>query len=271
MKKVLLLLIFFITILFPSDVGTNDFNKICHISIDDTIIIFDDITKNASKYKSIFDNDSLNFLKQMHDKYGIKIVMFCFNEYGGVNLSDCTDDFAMEFIRNSDWLKFGYHADNPDSFLNTDDSYIVESYKNMNREIKRITGEDFCVRAIRLDRFCGTYQQIQALNKNFNVSAFFTADDKKRKSYYLNEELQKEVWQKDILKDNNIIFTPSDIRIERVKHLKSLFKKHKNDSNLVIFTHEICLLDEKVRRNMEKLIVLAIENGNMFSDYIFDD
>ncbi len=41
-----------------------------HLSFDDTISIFMDITEHKENYQSIFENDTLGFLKSMHNDWG---------------------------------------------------------------------------------------------------------------------------------------------------------------------------------------------------------
>ena len=86
-------------------------NKFIHISVDDTIEIFRDLTENENKYDSIFDNEILKFMQKCHNLYGTKFSMYVFYNYGeGITLEQCTNKFRSEFEENSDWLKFGFHA-----------------------------------------------------------------------------------------------------------------------------------------------------------------
>jgi len=84
--------------------------KEIHISVDDTIYIFKDLTENQEKYNSIFENETLSFLKKCNEQYGAKFSMYCFAEYGDMKLSECTGAYKQEFIENKDWLNFGFHA-----------------------------------------------------------------------------------------------------------------------------------------------------------------
>ena len=49
-----------------------------HLSFDDTISIFMDITEHKEDYQSIFENDTLGFLQSMHNDWGggIQLLLF---------------------------------------------------------------------------------------------------------------------------------------------------------------------------------------------------
>lgn len=87
-------------------------NKKVHISIDDTINIFEDLNSNCDYYKSIFDNKSLNLLKTLHDKYNIIFHLYCFYENldASFKLEFCTDKFKKEFKKNRGWIKINFHG-----------------------------------------------------------------------------------------------------------------------------------------------------------------
>ena len=52
--------------------------SIAHFSVDDTINIFIDLTNHS--YDSIFENETLNFFRCMHEQYGGKVTFYCYYE-----------------------------------------------------------------------------------------------------------------------------------------------------------------------------------------------
>lgn len=84
-------------------------NRQLHFSIDDTIKIFQDLTQNEKEYESIFENSILNFLWECHQKFGLKVSLYCYYEEGNFDLSTVPDTYREEFLKNSDWLQFGFH------------------------------------------------------------------------------------------------------------------------------------------------------------------
>lgn len=85
---------------------------IFHFSLDDVFDIFYDLTVHENEYKSIFDNTTLAWLKEIHDEYGVVISCYCYYEDNGFTLDSCTKKFIDEFSENAEWLRFGFHARN---------------------------------------------------------------------------------------------------------------------------------------------------------------
>lgn len=82
-----------------------------HLSFDDTIECFKDITEND--YDSIFGNPTFLWFKELHETYGVVITCYCYYEELDENpfdLEECTRKYQSEFKANSNWLRFGFHA-----------------------------------------------------------------------------------------------------------------------------------------------------------------
>jgi len=232
---------------------------VLHFSIDDVIEIFRDLTENQDRYQSVFENDTLRFLKNLHDKYGMCVTLYCFFDFSGFSLAECTDRFAEEFTENKEWLKFGFHAYDSESYMDIDTDHLCEYYQLVSEQLMRITGceESDLSKVLRLDRFCGTKDQLIQLDRQFGIEAFLTADDGERESYYLGKEELKLLAMKDFYIDENRFFTPTDIRLEEIrdtKELNDILAKHQKDKNLVIFTHEW-----KLNQKVETLICQTAE------------
>mgnify|MGYP001025619517 FL=1 len=246
---------------------------ILHFSIDDVIEIFKDLTKHADSYDSIFDNGTLCYLKELHEKYGMKLTLYCFYEFAGFNLSECTDKFADEFLENRDWLKFGFHAYNAESYTNMDVTRMRDEYMLLAEELHRITGleKENLAKTLRLDRFAGTQQQLAMLEQEFGVTTFLTADDAERKSYCLDNDEQSFLYEQDHYMDGKISFTPTDIRLESLdglEDLEDILYNHKDEKYLVVFTHEH-KLNGKVKKMIHEVGKYGVKNQYTFSDEIF--
>lgn len=246
---------------------------ILHFSMDDVIEIFKDLTKHADIYDSIFDNGTLGYLKEVHEKYGMKVTLYCFYEFDGFNLSECTDKFVDEFFENRDWLKFGFHAYNAESYTDTDVARMRDEYMLLAEELHRITGfrEEDLSKTLRLDRFAGTKQQLAMMEQDFGVSSFLTADDEERKSYCLDNDEQSILYEEDYYMDGEISFTPTDIRLESLdglEDLENILNNHKDEKYLVVFTHEH-KLNGKVKKMIHEVGKYGVKNRYTFSDEIF--
>lgn len=251
-------------------------SRFMHVSLDDFIIAFEDITKNESKYKSIFDNDTFSYLKDLHDKYGAVISCYSYyeNDDASFNLSKCTNKFAKEFEENSDWLKFGFHTYNGSkNYEKTSSDEAKSDYNKVISELLRITGSESCIdKVVRLQNFAGNEESIEAMiNTENGIEGVLGADDKRR-SYYLNNEDNSYLYTYDYYEVNNFEFFRTDLRMELINDIDKELEKVKNDSEyenkkdiLIVFTHEWQLVNEEIKEKLEKCCEFAVNNG-----YVFD-
>lgn len=232
-------------IIFVLNKKTPNPNTYMHLSIDDTITVFKDLTDNSDKYNSIFDNDMLNFFKSMHDKYGAVFSLYCFYEDDDFNLSQCTDKFAKEFSENSYFLKFGFHSLSGDGNLAENWNTAESDYQKVITQLIRITGSKECIdTVIRLHSFAGSLDAINAINVTENgIEGLLTADDD-RISYYLNDTENSYINHHDYLKDNEseLFFVSTDLRLEKTWNpygaLVSIYKNSNQNKVIEVFTHE---------------------------------
>lgn len=115
------------------------------LSLDDNIFFLKDISENANRYKSIFDNPYLGFLKQVHDKYGTKIHINIYYETDGFNLSQLTDKFKNEWQANSGWLRLSFHAyaNEPDRpYMNASYEKVRSDCEKVVAQIRRFAGDE---------------------------------------------------------------------------------------------------------------------------------
>ena len=113
--------------------------------IDDHIFTFTDLAKERPA--RAFDHFYLKGLKSIHDKYGTKFSLNCFyhNAHHEFLLKDMPDIWKSEFIDNSDWLKFSFHAysefpDRPYAEASAED--IGRDWDLVQNEIIRFAGEE---------------------------------------------------------------------------------------------------------------------------------
>lgn len=246
-----------------------------HISIDDTLSVFEDLTKNEDNYNSIFDNNILKFLRKLHNKYGAVFSMYCFYTNGNFDLSESTDKFSNEFNDNSDWLKFGFHTiDGESNYESTSKEKAKTDYDEIITQLIRITGSNNCIDTIpRLQNFAGNEESILAMkNSNNGIKGLLSADDN-RLSYYLDKEDSDYVLTHDkyMDKDNEIEFISTDLRLENFdnpyKELKNRLKskEYNNRMNILeIFTHEVYLNDSNMKKKMIDCCKFANKYGYVF-------
>lgn len=259
------------TALFLNACGLNEFNipdeysnrvgkgGYIHISMDDSNGIFEDLTNNEDKYDSIFEQPILNYVKELHDKYGIVISFYVFYSWnvndGDFSLSQATNKFADEFTENSDWLKFGFHAKDASAYEELSAKEALDYYDKTIHELVRITGSRDCIdHFVRLDRYIADEETVLALQKtDEGINGLLIAEYQKeyRQSYALTYDEMKECYDKDVYLDtNNILYTPTDIRLENIESDNEFYEvlaNVSNQPNIIIFTHEWQLQKENAQ------------------------
>lgn len=224
-----------------------------HISFDDVIDLFKDI--NKSSYKSVFDNQFLKVLYNLHNKYHVVFSLYCYYTDGKFSLTQCSERYAEEFARNRNWLRFGFHA------YSSESDYSVESfgtdYLTTMNELKRITGNALD-RCVRLHKYQGTQDAIMELRGE--LQGLLTADDE-RTSYGLSEKQIKEIATVGELKiADGIYYLRTNLRLEKVYRVKNeLYEIMCLFMHVEIFTHEWCWHEQ--RKKLQKCCKLAYKNG----------
>ena len=242
--------------------------KWCHISIDDFIIGFKEISQK--QVKSIFDCDSFKILKQLHEVYGTKFSLYCYYSDGdSFDLSNVPSCYANEFQENSDWLKFGFHAydENSDYDL-IGETEAQENYEQFVAEMLRICGNDLnCLtRTVRLSSFKGSEKVINALhNSTYGIQVLLTADDD-RGSYALSRE--EELKASTGVKIDGVIYLKTDLRLENSSDVRTDFDDlvEAGDKEIIVFTHEWCLQQMYYEGIISQLCETVLEDGYLFSE-----
>lgn len=224
-----------------------------HFSIDDVIGCFLWLTKNNCS--TIFDSRIFSFAKNLYDSYGIHTVCNCMYSNGASSLQEVSSNYAEEFQKNAHWLKFSFHCfDHNSNYTNTKKEEFIHEYKLVISELTRITGGGAALSTdIRLHCFTGNLEIMTYLAES-GIKQVFTADDN-RISYDLSvsEELQA---KKDIYVSplNNLVYTSTDIRLEKDESIEYLLSHINYSKNLlVIFTHEIYISNINIHNKLFKI------------------
>lgn len=246
-----------------------------HFSVDDVISCFENLTRNEKKYDSAFDEPFFAYIKSLHEKYNAKVSLYCFYEKEGFSLAECTEKFADDFETSSGWLKFGFHAEKP----NKNNTFDRGGYRMFVNQIERITGTSDCIaRTVRLDYFSGDKKFIESISDKSTrcgIRQLLCADSSSRDSYYL-DSVQKSVLNKnELLFADNLTFVKTDFRFDDIKNFKKLFLENKDESEVVVFTHE-WLLEPARRKDVFKYFLQFLNsrkikrNINKFFKYCKD-
>jgi hypothetical protein len=217
------------------------------LSLDDNILFLKDISDNSSRYKSIFENSYLGFLKQVHDTYGTKIHVNIYYQCEGFNLSQMTDKYKNEWQANSAWLRLSFHAlqnkpDNP---------YIASGYNEVKKDcemvkaqILRFAGEEQFDHVTTLHWGAATLEGTRGLRDGgyTALAGYFNyLPGESPVSYYLDLEKRQHLYERYIWRDNKegIIFS----RIAIVINNQDLDKIVPYLSSLKVGTHKPGYLD----------------------------
>lgn len=269
------IVVIIILILFGLCIGLNHYMNLykfknieyVNFSIDDTIEVFYDLYINESKYKSIFDNELLLYLKKLHNQYGAKFTLYIFNQKKDFDISQMSSNYKDEFIKNSNWLKFGFHGYNQNSDYSQQP--IQNDFQNTMSILEKIVGTECINYTIRLPFFKAKLEYINNISyKDNRINRFLGADNINRDDYYLNTEQNLELFQKDILYDekNDFVFYNTDFRIENFSYNTWNLDIYQ-DNTLIIFTHE-----NKINNiNKKKIDYIFYLLNRHKSEYIFLD
>ena len=159
--------------------GNKPLRNYVHISFDDIVRCFEDLATNKDTYNSIFDSEFFGGLKNLHDKYGAKFSLYCYDISSSV--STIGNKFADDFNNASDWLKFGFHLYSQGKNLAGYNAFLNDIF-TLGMTFNSID------RLPRLDGFGGSVSDILDMrDADCGIIGLLTTDDS-RSSYYLNDE-----------------------------------------------------------------------------------
>ncbi len=195
------------------------------LSLDDNIWFLKDINANAGKYKSIFENPYLGFLKEVHDTYGTKIHLNLYYQTDGFNLSQMTDKFKSEWKDNAAWLRLSFHAlqNDPDRpYINAGYDQVTKDCMLVKDQIKRFAGQELMGPVTTLHWGEALADGCRALRDEgyLALAGYFLAEGADKVSYYLDDEKRLHVNNRFIWRDNKegIIFSRMALVINTVKN-----------------------------------------------------
>lgn len=222
------------------------------LSLDDTIWFLRDIAFHANRYKSIFENPYLAFLKQVHDTYGTQIHINIYYQTDGFNLSQMTDQYKNEWKENAGWLRLSFHAlqNDPDMpYIHADYTEMKRDCERVMEQVRRFAGEELTGPVTTLHWGEATVDGCRALRDigfKGQVGDFNVDNDLPAVSYYLDVEKRRHINKRFIWKDNqeDIIFIRSSIIIdchkaEEIEPFLSTIKKDPHKSGYIdLLIHE---------------------------------
>lgn len=266
----------------PGDLPTPPAGQYIHISIDDCIDVFQDLSLHSDRYRSAFDQPVLHFLMGLHERYGVTVSLYFFYSWdveaeGRFQLHDMTSRYAEEFSRESDWLKFGFHAKDADAYETLDAEMETLYYESTVQELLRITGsKDSIDHFVRLDRYWADRDVTTALLElDDGIDGLLAADDPSVQSYGLTEQEMEQLYTDDwYIDDYGVAYTPTDIWLEGIENddeFYRLLSEVATQPRIIVFTHEWLLTSRyptkaklKVQRYMKWIAEYGCERNVIF-------
>ena len=181
---ILLIVIFSVYIYVSVPIPSNSPNKIVQISFDDVYLCIKDL-KDTLRYTSVFQQPFLKSLKELHDVYGAVFSLYVYEKADNFVITEVPDKFRNEFIENSEWLKFGYHAIEPRFDKKEQSLEFERSFLNVKKSILHWAGKSSLAPCLRLHYYFADDNMI-AILKKYRVYHLLGADDEGRISYNLN-------------------------------------------------------------------------------------
>ncbi len=194
-----------------------DYANKYRVSIDDAIWLLKDIHEN--RYESIFENPFLQFFRELHEKYGVKLHINLYlvdNDASGVeceegfSIRSFSDRYRDEWRGNADWIRLSFHAraNYPDKpYLGASYETVYADAKAVRDEIVRFAGEELLGSATTLHWGEATMDGIRAL-RDVGWSVFpcdFNVDDQLSPcSFYLSVEERRHMKRRFIWHDDRI-------------------------------------------------------------------
>ena len=229
------------------------------LSVDDNIHCLKNLTKNAGSYTSVFDNPYFALYKQAHDLYGAKVHMNIYYCTDGFDLSQMTDKFKSEFIENSGWLRFAFHADKNDParpYRNEPYERMLNDYDAVVTQIRRFAGQD--ISPVTTVHYCEASPEgvraLRARGIRCLTGLFWIRDKQPYASYALDVGQTLHMNNRNFWKDNK-----EDMIYGRVTHI----------INLEPLDEIIKILDaEKSDPQKGAFIELMIHEQYFYPDYV---
>ena len=229
--------------------------KYTHFSIDDATQVFE----------SIFENEVLGKLRDLHEEYGLKVTLYVFEKLDTYNLADFPDTYKKEFEDSADWLKIGFHsiteASPEEEGVTTRE--FAEGVENVNQEILDFAGEKSLAHVIRLHYWYATDDMVQVLKKE-GVEGLLCGNDSDSCYNLTKEQADNLLKSRDGIRPGELSYYVTDIRLEKTDDILKALDAHKRDRLVVVFTHAWCFQD-----NADKLETALGWLAKMGYEYTF--
>lgn len=206
-------------------------DAVVNVSIDDVEYSFKNLYENP-EYTSVFQQPFFAYLRDCHLKYNCTFTLYVYANMGGQS-----DKFKKEFEKNSDWLRFGFHAIRPkfNKQETADYAKFITAFLRVDSVLTYSVGETTKASTLRLHYYYATPSEVEFLRKH-GIKRLLTSDDE-RVSYSLPSKLNDKVIKANSIAYAGMNFRRTNLRMERMNFLPVDLRMTPNDT-IVFFTHE---------------------------------
>lgn len=240
-------------------------HKVAHISFDDVTEVLKELKDKEARYESIFECDFLQQLRELHDDYGAKFSLYVYEKDGNFNIADMPVKFRKEFRTHSDWLKFGFHAIQPEFDRNIKFADFQVSFCNVYGAICRFADSTSLSPVLRLHYYYGNDSIITFINNCREIQGLLCADDD-RDSYDLNKN-ENHLLQQRFYLEKGLKYFKTDLRYEKAGCVRHRLTHLRNRDTLVLFTHEWAYIPLTLRQTLGYLVHQRTFPPNWFTGY----
>lgn len=238
--------------------------KTAHISIDDATAIFQNIQWEG--YTSIFENEILATLQELHKEYGVKVTLYVFGELESFAIWDFPLEYKAEFRENADWLQIGFHSGadcEPEEDYQSQQEFEMD-YNRTQSAIWRLAGGESVTSVLRLHNWYATEEMVAYLQEE-GITALLCRDSEEASYHLTEEQVEKLYGSRDgALEVDGITYYVTDVRLEKAENIIDILEEHKKDRVIVIFTHAWCFAENSEK--LEEAVQWLVENEYQFSD-----
>ena len=187
-----------------------DFAGKYRISIDDNIRFLQDLHQHEDSYTSIFDNEYLYFLRQVHQEFGTKFHLNLFYQTDGFNLSQLSDQYKPDWKANANWLRLSFHAmgEFPDKpYIDAGYDQVKKDCNLIDNEIRRFAGQESMGSFTTVHWGEASKEGVRALHDcgyRGLLGYFNVDDDLPSVSYYFTADQTRHIKKRWVWKDNQL-------------------------------------------------------------------
>lgn len=195
-------------------------------TIDDNIRFLEEIA--ATHPASLFEHPYLAMLRRLHLRYHLCVQLNTYYSYtpDSFSLADFPSNYRQEFLNNSDWLKFSFHARHNDPAFPYDGAsaeQVLRDYHDVTQNLARIMGEKSLGKTTTLHYAVATREACSALRAQGVVGLvgmFFDADRLSSLRYFLSPDEAALLRRKNFYREptTGLLFARNHMVINTLAH-----------------------------------------------------